>query len=174
MGPGKLSLHRIQLQMFEYTTNVLSDLRTLQNNLFTHGLEKNTALLSTLLCIVFVSQSWWRHQMETFSTLLAICAGNSPDPVNSPHKGQWRGALVFTLICARINGWVNNCKAGDLRRNRAHYDVIVIVGMGSCRCVILGTQTTSNTAWQIEIWMCWYSIRYMKQWKMLTYQIFFN
>ena len=47
-------------------------------------------------------------------------------PVNSPHKGQWRGALMFTLICARINGWVNNCEAGDLRRNRAHYDVIVM------------------------------------------------
>ena len=47
-------------------------------------------------------------------------------PVNSPHKGQWRGALMFTLICTRINGWVNNCEAGDLRRNRAHYDVIVM------------------------------------------------
>ena len=47
-------------------------------------------------------------------------------PVNSPHKGQWRGALMFTLICARIKGWVNNCEAGDLRRNRAHYDVIVM------------------------------------------------
>ena len=72
--------------------------------------------------------AWWRHQMKTFSALLAICAGNSPVPVNSPHKGQWRGALMFTLICARINGWVNNCEAGDLRRNRAHYDVIVMVG----------------------------------------------
>ena len=47
-------------------------------------------------------------------------------PVNSPHKGQWRGALMFTLICDRINGWVNNGEAGDLRRNRAHYDVIVM------------------------------------------------
>ena len=63
---------------------------------------------------------WWRHQMETFPALLAICAGNSP------HKGQWRGALMFTLICARINVWVNNRGAGDLRRNRVHYDVIVM------------------------------------------------
>ena len=47
-------------------------------------------------------------------------------PFVRPHKGQWRGALMFTLICARINGWVNNCEAGDLRRNRAHYDVIVM------------------------------------------------
>ena len=29
-------------------------------------------------------------------------------PVNSPHKVQYRGALMFSLICARINGWVNN------------------------------------------------------------------
>ena len=47
-------------------------------------------------------------------------------PVNSPHKGQWRGALMFTLICARINGWVNDREAGDLRRYCAHYDVIVM------------------------------------------------
>ena len=150
------------------------------------------------------SYAWWRHQTETFSALLALCAGNSSvpgeflaqrpvtrsfdgffdlcpnkrlskqwrcwlfatlsgsswrhcnggtfpidhclrrgshtasngtawmwihndvikwkhlprywhfvrgihrSPVISPHKGQWRGALMFSLICARINGWVNN------------------------------------------------------------------
>ena len=45
--------------------------------------------------------------------------------VNSPHKGQWRGALMFPLICAWINGWVNNRRAGDLRRHRPlwrHYN----------------------------------------------------
>ena len=41
-------------------------------------------------------------------------------------KGQWRGALMFSLICAWTNGWVNNRGAGDLRHNCAHYDVIVI------------------------------------------------
>ena len=48
-------------------------------------------------------------------------------PVNFLHKGQWRGALIFALICVRINGWVNNREAGDLRRYRAHYDVIVMI-----------------------------------------------
>ena len=71
--------------------------------------------------------SWCRHQMEAFSALLAICAGNSPVTGEFPHKGQWRGALMFSLICAWINGWVNNGEAGNLRRHRAHYDVIVIV-----------------------------------------------
>ena len=33
---------------------------------------------------------------------------------------------MFSLICAWINGSVNNHEAGDLRRNRAHYDVTVM------------------------------------------------
>ena len=48
-------------------------------------------------------------------------------PVNFPHKGQWRGAFMFSLICAWIKGWVNNREAGDLRRHRTHYDVIVML-----------------------------------------------
>ena len=69
---------------------------------------------------------WWRHQMQTFSALLAICVGNSPVPVNSPHKCQWLGALMFSLTGVWINGWLNNGQAGDLRRYRAHYDVTVM------------------------------------------------
>ena len=70
--------------------------------------------------------TWLRHQMETFSALLAICTGNSPVHPEFPHKGQWRGALMFPLICAWINGWVNNRKAGDLRRYSTHCDVTVM------------------------------------------------
>ena len=50
-------------------------------------------------------------------------------PVNSPHKCQWRRSLMFYLIGAWINGWVNNREAGDLRRRRAHYDVTVMSPM---------------------------------------------
>ena len=63
--------------------------------------------------------------METFSALLAICAGNSPVPMSSPHNGQWRGALVFSLICAWINRWVNTHEAGDLS-HRAHNNLTVM------------------------------------------------
>ena len=70
---------------------------------------------------------WWRHQMETFSALLALCAGKSPVPVNSTHKGQWRGALMFSLICVWINVWVNTLEDGDLRRHLDHYDVSVML-----------------------------------------------
>ena len=44
-----------------------------------------------------------------------------------PHKGQWRGTLMISLICARIDRWVNTREAGDLRRRRSHYDVIVMM-----------------------------------------------
>ena len=54
--------------------------------------------------------------------------------VNSPHKGQWRAALMFSLICASINGWVNNREAGGLRRHLAHHDVIVINNILRIRC----------------------------------------
>ena len=47
-------------------------------------------------------------------------------PVNSPHKGQWRRALMFFFfICTWINARVNTRDAGDLRHHRAHYHVIV-------------------------------------------------
>ena len=47
---------------------------------------------------------------------------------HTTHTGQWRGALMLTLICARINAWVYNSEAGDLRRYLPHYDVIVMIG----------------------------------------------
>ena len=78
-------------------------------------------------CNASIVSSWWRHQMETFSVLLhGRVRGIHLWPVNSPHKGQWRGALMFCLIYAWTNGWVNNRDAGDLRRHRAHYDVTVM------------------------------------------------
>ena len=47
-------------------------------------------------------------------------------PVNSPHKGQWHEALMFSLICTWMNCWVNNHEAGELRCHCAHYDVTVM------------------------------------------------
>ena len=43
----------------------------------------------------------WKH----FPRSRPFVWGIQWSPVNSPHKGQWRGALMFSLISARINGW---------------------------------------------------------------------
>ena len=68
-------------------------------------------------------------------------------PVNSPHKGQRRGALMFSLICVWINGWVNNREAGDLRRYRSHYNVIAMWSIlwVKCRRYHITTKTTKST-----------------------------
>ena len=65
----------------------------------------------------------WKH----FQRNWPLVRGIHRSPVNSPHKGQWRGALIISLICVWINGWVNNRGGGDLRRFLAHYDVIVMI-----------------------------------------------
>ena len=63
---------------------------------------------------------------KIFSHYWPFVRGIHRSPVNSPHKGQWRGAFIFSLICAWINAWVNNRKAGDLGLHRAHYDVTIM------------------------------------------------
>ena len=65
----------------------------------------------------------WKH----FPRYWPFVRGTQRSPVYSRHKGQWRRALMFSLICAWINSWVNNRKAGHLKRHRAHYDAIVMV-----------------------------------------------
>ena len=69
--------------------------------------------------------------METFSPLLALCAGNSP-------ASQWRGALVFSFFCAWTNGWVNNRDASDFKRHRARYDVTVMLAESPCSNKTIG------------------------------------
>ena len=64
----------------------------------------------------------WEHFPRYWPFVLEI----HRSPVNSPHKGQWRGALMFSLICVWTNDWVNNRGTGNLRRYRVHYDVIVM------------------------------------------------
>ena len=126
-------------------------------HLFSHGCRSTQAIYTTFsLCrvlvafthhllaftwhgiIIHMSQcqwsnpgeclSWWRYQMENKNQRYwPFVRGIHWSPVNSPHKGQWCGSLMFSLICAWTNGWVNNRDAGDLRRHGAHYDATVMV-----------------------------------------------
>ena len=83
--------------------------------------------------------------METFSALLAICAGNSPIPGEFlAQRPVTRSFDVFFDLHV-INGWVNNGEAGDLRRYRAHYDVTVMI------YVSLGLKELSTKKCHIQI-----------------------
>ena len=93
--------------------------------------ERNDISMSIItisLALVSREVKWLNHddviKWKHFPHYCPFVRGIHRSPVNSPHKGQWRGALMSSLICSWINGWVNNGEAGDLRRHRAHYDVI--------------------------------------------------
>ena len=47
-------------------------------------------------------------------------------PVNAPHKSQWCGTFMFSLICTWINGWVNSGETGDLGCHHTHYHFTVM------------------------------------------------
>ena len=59
--------------------------------------------------------------METFPALLALRAGNSLGTGEFPSQRPVTRSLD---VSTKTNDWVNNREAGDLRRYRAHYDVI--------------------------------------------------
>ena len=67
----------------------------------------------------------WKHVPRYWPFVQGI----HRSPVNSPHKGQWSGALMYSLICVWIKDSVNNREAGDLRRYRAHHDVTLMVAV---------------------------------------------
>ena len=68
--------------------------------------RSKTVKTMDIVCLIYLERttaggqtdeiSWWRHQMETFSALYwPFVLGIHRSPVNSPHKGQWRGAFYL-------------------------------------------------------------------------------
>ena len=98
-----------------------------------------------MLTKIWKNVSLWRHQMETFSALLVLLCGEFTE-------GQWRGALMFPLICARLNACVNNREAGDLRRHRTHYDIIVIIILYNVAYLAYNHHRNSHKAVSKHIW----------------------
>ena len=87
----------------------------------------------------------WKH----FRRYWPFVRGIHRLPVNSPHKGQGRGVLMFSLICTWINGWVNNREVSDLRRHHTHYDVTV---MNRCRNENNNTTNGLVNTWHQIVW----------------------
>ena len=73
-----------------------------------------------------ILQSIWHDDVIKWNHYWPFVRGIQRWPVSSPHKGQWCGALMFSLICVWTNRWANTRDAGDLWRAHAHYDVIVM------------------------------------------------
>ena len=88
----------------------------------------------------------WKHFPRNWPFVREI----HRSPVNFPHKGQWRGALMFSLIYPWINDWVNNREAGDLRRQHGHYDVIVMYSPSSRAFAIIFSKSLQWCLWRLK------------------------
>ena len=79
-----------------------------------------------VVCYVLVhlnfTISWWRHQVETFSPLLALFCGNSSFTGEFPSQRPVTQGVMFSLICQNKQ-LINNCDASYWRRHRVRYDV---------------------------------------------------
>ena len=115
-------------------------LRNLYISITIRMLYINTVLRHPTLCIFGLLNLhhylhvYWKIPLhddvikwELFPRYWPFVRGIHRSPVNFPNKGHWRGALMFSFICAWINGCVNNCGDGDLKRHLAHCDVIIVV-----------------------------------------------
>ena len=119
--------------------------------------EYRTTLLSYMMIWEFPPNT--NDSMQGyFQRYWPLVRGIHRSPVNSPHKGQWRATLVFSLICAWINGWVSNREAGDLRRYRVHCCVTVMIFI-SCfffetESIAIGSDVESSgmLAFDIDVW----------------------
>ena len=138
-------------------------------NLDMHGLSQTISKMSARIGInqlnILMGVGWisshavnyiqddvikWKH----FPRYWPLVRGIHRSPVNSPHKGQWRGALIFSLICVWINGWVNNGEAGDFRRYRAHYDVTIISKKPVCSVWFIQTKEWYCDESSVTVMMC--------------------
>ena len=96
----------------------------------------------------------WRH----FPRSWPYVQGIHRSPVNSTHKGQWRGVLIFSSIYAWTNGWVSNGDAGGLKRHRAHYDVMLNSWAATKPTNTLGARKS-----------CWFSHFFLTHWGRVTH-----
>ena len=113
------------------TTHVLF-LLSEKSKLYWYMYDMQTTL--KFLCIsrlnIIVSENPYIHddviKWKHFPRYSPFVQGIHRSPLNSPHKGQWRGALMHSLICVLIDVWENNREASDLRCYHAHYDVTLM------------------------------------------------
>ena len=90
------------------------------------------------------------------SRVTSPLCGEFTGPGEFPTQRPVTRALMFSLICVWINGWVNNREAGDLRRYRGHYDVILMnqhVSIGSGDGLVL-SRRQATTLCNVVPWYC--------------------
>ena len=99
----------------------------------------------------------WEH----FPRYWPFVRGIHRSPVDSPHKGQWRRDLMFSLVWAWTNGSANSRFTGDLRRHGVHCDVIVMKSCLLRQTAILNLFIAMRINFvilttELDVWFIWH------------------
>ena len=100
--------------------------RATQGLIFT---QSETAEIRLTFCIEITNPGMHIHTSDWihgYSELSAQTWWRVTGPLCGEFTGYSHRALMFSLICAWINSWVNNRETGDLRCHCIHYDVTVM------------------------------------------------
>ena len=127
-----------------------------------------TYVVNTAMTIPHLPMSWWRHQMETFSALLAICAGNLPVPGEFPaQRPVTRSFDVFfdlhpnQLLGKHWWGWWFETPTCPLLRHRNVMDANFLYGLSRPR------------EWKLCEWSwAWLECDWLKWWTWPWFQSF--
>ena len=121
-----LSLDVVEIIISECTSNITFRILDARSKLIC--VSANDAIFYYHIPLLTISAIflglWWRLQMQTFSALLAFCVGNSS--VTGEFPAQRPVTRSFDVFLDLSLDLANNREVGDLRRHRAHYDVIVM------------------------------------------------
>ena len=100
----KISQEMTKISIIDMSFNITN----LRSQLHLSGANESTVMLEDIIDDVYLTHDnviKWKH----FLRYWPFVRGIHQTPVDSPHKGQWRGgALMFSLICAWTNDWANN------------------------------------------------------------------
>ena len=107
-------------------TNHLSNIKNTHNNNDMYFPLGSGLLYSAVEYTLFNTIMMMSSNGNIYGVTGPLWGESTRSPVDSPHKGQWCRASIFSLICAWTNDWANIRNAGDFRRHCAHYDVIVM------------------------------------------------
>ena len=125
---------------------------------FTYRIDQTDRYAALIFKCIFLNENAWtliKHDDVTkwkhFPCYWPFVRGIHRSPVNSPRKVQWHGALMFPLICAWINGWVDNHEVGDRRRYHTYYDFSVMI---SLKLFPKGPISNISSLVQIMAWCC--------------------
>ena len=112
---------------------------------------------------------WSRIKWKHFPRYWPFVRGIHRSPVNSPHKGQWRWALMFSLICSWINGWVKKSWGWWLqtpsRSLWRHCNGNVDISVAHTDCVLfcfvaIQSDPISTISCKVTSWLLWQSYEY--------------